>query len=58
MNLKTIHKCDQYTYDHLLHPAVQRRITDSTLYGNDYPLVEVMQSTLENLVAHIAVSKL
>ncbi|NNE60413.1 MAG: hypothetical protein HKN35_05950, partial [Woeseia sp.] len=29
--------------DHLLHPAVQRRITDSTLYGNDYPLVEVMQ---------------
>lgn len=29
-------------FDHLLHPAVQKRITDSTTYGNTYPLHEVM----------------
>ncbi len=27
---------------HLLHPAVTARITDTTLYGNEYPLSEVM----------------
>ncbi len=33
--------------DHLLHPAVQKRITDSRLYGNEYPLDEVMQDLTE-----------
>jgi hypothetical protein len=28
--------------DHLLHPVVQKRITDSRLYGNDYDLAAVM----------------
>lgn len=28
--------------NHLLHPAVMQRITDSTRYGNTYPLNEVM----------------
>jgi hypothetical protein len=28
--------------DHLMHPAVQKRITDSRLYGNDYDLAAVM----------------
>ena len=28
--------------EHLLHPAVQKRITDSRLYGNDYDLPAVM----------------
>ena len=27
---------------HLLHPTVMTRITDSRLYGNEYPLAEVM----------------
>jgi hypothetical protein len=27
---------------HLLHPVVMQRITDSRLYGNDYPLAEMM----------------
>jgi hypothetical protein len=27
---------------HLLHPVVLQRITDSRLYGNEYPLAEVM----------------
>lgn len=30
------------TFNHLLHPAVLQRITDSTRYGNEYPLHEVM----------------
>jgi hypothetical protein len=29
--------------DHLLHPTVLKRITDTELYGNEYPLVEVFQ---------------
>ena len=28
--------------NHLLHPRVMTRITDSRLYGNEYPLAEVM----------------
>ena len=28
--------------DHLLHPVVMTRITDTALYGNDYTLVEMM----------------
>ena len=28
--------------DHLMHPVVQKRITDSRLYGNDYDLAAVM----------------
>jgi hypothetical protein len=28
--------------DHLMHPAVQKRITDSRLYGNEYDLAAVM----------------
>ena len=28
--------------DHLMHPAVQKRITDSRLYGNEYDLSAVM----------------
>jgi hypothetical protein len=28
--------------DHLLHPVVLKRITDSRLYGNEYPLSSVM----------------
>jgi hypothetical protein len=28
--------------DHLMHPAVQKRITDSRLYGNEYELAAVM----------------
>ena len=28
--------------DHLLHPSVQKRITDSRMYGNDYELTAVM----------------
>ena len=37
--------------DQLLHPAVQRRITDSATYGNTYPLPEVM-SDLTHAVFH------
>ena len=29
--------------NHLLHPVVLRRITDSRLYGNDYPVAEMMR---------------
>ncbi|MEM7611589.1 MAG: zinc-dependent metalloprotease [Pseudomonadota bacterium] len=29
--------------DHLLHPAVTRRLTDTALYGNDYALAEAME---------------
>lgn len=28
--------------DHLMHPVVLRRVVDTQLYGNDYPLDEVM----------------
>ena len=28
--------------DHLLHPSVQKRITDSRMYGNEYELTAVM----------------
>lgn len=30
-------------FNHLLHPAVMQRVTDSTRYGNEYPLHDVMQ---------------
>ncbi len=32
----------QRVLDHLLHPTVLRRIVDTTLYGNAYPLEEMM----------------
>ena len=28
--------------DHLLHPVVLRRMTDTTLYGNEYPVTDMM----------------
>ena len=34
---------------HLLHPVTMKRITDSRLYGNEYPLVEVL-SDLTNAI--------
>jgi len=37
--------------DHLLHPTVLRRITDSRLYGNDYPLGEVMEDLTQAIFA-------
>ena len=33
----------QRVLDHLLHPTVLKRITDTELYGNEYPLVEVFE---------------
>ncbi|HEX8694016.1 MAG TPA: zinc-dependent metalloprotease [Longimicrobium sp.] len=32
----------QQVLEHLLHPVVLKRISDSRLYGNDYPVVEVV----------------
>ena len=37
--------------DHLLHPAVQKRITDSRLYGNDYDLTAVMNDLTSAIFA-------
>jgi len=37
--------------EHLLHPAVQKRITDSRLYGNDYDLSAVMQDLTDAVFA-------
>jgi len=38
-------------FDHVLHPAVQKRITDSTKYGNTYPLHEVMEDLTQAIFA-------
>jgi hypothetical protein len=35
--------------DHLMHPAVQKRITDSRLYGNDYDLAAVMNDLTDSI---------
>jgi hypothetical protein len=37
--------------DHLMHPAVQKRITDSRLYGNEYELSEVMDDLTNAIFA-------
>jgi hypothetical protein len=36
---------------HLLHPTVMTRITDSRLYGNQYPLADVMQDLTDAIFA-------
>lgn len=33
----------QAVLDHLLHPIVLKRVSDTRLYGNEYPLVELMR---------------
>lgn len=38
-------------FDHVLHPAVQKRITDSTKYGNTYPLHAVMEDLTQAIFA-------
>lgn len=35
--------------DHLLHPAVLKRITDSSLYGNNYSLTDMMNELTEGI---------
>ena len=37
--------------DHLLHPVVQKRITDSRLYGNNYDLSAVMNDLTSAIIA-------
>lgn len=37
--------------DHLMHPVVQKRITDSRLYGNDYDLSAVMNDLTNTIFA-------
>ena len=47
--LSRVFGIQQSLFNHLLHPAVQQRIMDSTLYGNTYALNEMM-SDLTNAV--------
>ena len=37
--------------DHLMHPVVLRRVVDTQLYGNDYPLDEVMSDLTDAIFA-------
>ena len=37
--------------DHLMHPVVLRRMVDTQLYGNDYPLDEVMSDLTDAIFA-------
>ena len=37
--------------DHILHKSVLQRITDSTRYGNTYPLTEVMTDLTDAIFA-------
>ena len=37
--------------DHLMHPVVQKRITDSRLYGNEYELAAVMNDLTDAVFA-------
>ena len=37
--------------DHLMHPVVLRRVVDTQLYGNDYPLDEVMSDLTDAMFA-------
>ena len=38
-------------FDHLLNPTVLKRITDTELYGNEYPLVEVFEDLTDAVFA-------
>lgn len=38
--------------DHLLHPVVMARITDTALYGNEYPLVEMLAELTKAIFPH------
>jgi hypothetical protein len=40
---RAVLSAQQRVLDHLLHPTVLKRITDTELYGNEYPLVEVFE---------------
>ena len=37
--------------DHIMHPVVLRRVVDTQLYGNDYPLDEVMSDLTDAIFA-------
>ncbi|MEO0573879.1 MAG: zinc-dependent metalloprotease [Pseudomonadota bacterium] len=39
------------TLDHLLHPSVLKRLTDSALYGNDYSLTEAIAALTDAVFA-------
>jgi hypothetical protein len=41
----------QSLLNHLMHATVQQRIVDSTLYGNSYPLMDVMNDLTDAIMA-------